>query len=120
MALNQPNVTLQRYFAGVAEYIFEAELGVVDPPLVDYLSHLLFRFLRSDAVHKVRGLNGRPVLEIGELVAEAEARISALKATAMKDVNDIAAETAAEIVSSLTGAPVSKDQAAKAIAGLKG
>lgn len=53
-------------------------------------------------------------------LAEAESRISALKATAMKDVNDIAAETAAEIVSSLTGAPVSKDQAAKAIAGLKG
>lgn len=53
-------------------------------------------------------------------LAEAESRISSLKATAMKDVNDIAAETAAEIVSSLTGAPVSKDQAAKAIAGLKG
>ncbi|MCA3554571.1 F0F1 ATP synthase subunit B [Aestuariivirga sp.] len=53
-------------------------------------------------------------------LAEAEARISATKARAMQDVHEVAAETAAEIVSALTGAPVSKDQAARAIAGLKG
>ena len=38
----------------------------------------------------------------------------------MKDVGEVAAETAAEIVSELTGATVSKAEAAKAIAGLKG
>ena len=38
----------------------------------------------------------------------------------MQDVHEVAAETAAEIVSALTGATVSKEQAAKAIAGLKG
>lgn len=53
-------------------------------------------------------------------LAEADARISASKAKSMQDVNEVAAETAAEIVSALTGATVSKDQAAKAIAGLKG
>lgn len=53
-------------------------------------------------------------------LAEAETRISASKAKAMQDVHEVAAETAAEIVSELTGATVSKDQAAKAIAGLKG
>ena len=53
-------------------------------------------------------------------LAEADARISASKALAMKDVHEVAAEAAAEIVSELTGATVSKDQAAKAIAGLKG
>lgn len=53
-------------------------------------------------------------------LAEADARISATKAKAMQDVHEVAAETAAEIVSELTGATVSKDQAAKAIAGLKG
>ena len=53
-------------------------------------------------------------------LAEADSRISATKAKAMQDVNEVAAETAAEIVSALTGAPVSKEQAAKAIAGLKG
>ena len=53
-------------------------------------------------------------------LAEAESRIAATKAKAMQDVHEVAAETAAEIVSELTGATVSKDQAAKAIAGLKG
>ena len=42
------------------------------------------------------------------------------KAKAMQDVHEVAAETAAEIVSELTGHKVSKEHAAKAIAGLKG
>jgi len=52
-------------------------------------------------------------------LAEAETRIAASKAQAMKDVHEVAAEAAAEIVSELTGSPVSKAEAAKAIAGLK-
>jgi len=53
-------------------------------------------------------------------LAEADSRISATKAKAMQDVHEVAAETAAEIVSELTGHKVSKEHAAKAIAGLKG
>ena len=53
-------------------------------------------------------------------LAEADTRISATKAKAMQDVHEVAAETAAEIVSELTGHKVSKEHAAKAIAGLKG
>ncbi len=52
-------------------------------------------------------------------LAEAETRISALKSQAMKDVHEVAAEAAADIVSELTGSPVSKADAARAIAGLK-
>jgi F-type H+-transporting ATPase subunit b len=58
--------------------------------------------------------------QINAKTAEAETRIAAAKASAMKDVGEVAAETAAEIVSELTGATVSKAEAAKAIAGLKG
>ena len=57
--------------------------------------------------------------KISAKTAEAETRIGAAKASAMKDVGEVAAETAAEIVSELTGASVSKAEAAKAIAGLK-
>ncbi len=39
---------IDRFFRGVTEYAFHARLGVVDPPLVDYLSLLLVRFLRHD------------------------------------------------------------------------
>ena len=53
--------TLNRYFAGIAEYVFQSQLGVVDPPLVDYVSELLMRFVRSESVHKVRNLTGRPL-----------------------------------------------------------
>ena len=53
-------------------------------------------------------------------LAEADSRISATQAKAMHDVHEVAAEAAADIVSALTGATVSKEQAAKAIAGLKG
>jgi F-type H+-transporting ATPase subunit b len=53
-------------------------------------------------------------------VAEAEAAIATAKGKAMKDIGDVAAETAAEIVAELTGTKVSKAAAAKAIADLKG
>jgi F-type H+-transporting ATPase subunit b len=52
-------------------------------------------------------------------IADAEARIAASKSQAVKDVGDVAAETAAEIVAALTGTEISKADAAKAIAGLK-
>jgi hypothetical protein len=40
---------IDRFFRGLTEYAFHARLGVVDPPLVDYVSLLLVRFLRLDA-----------------------------------------------------------------------
>jgi len=52
--------------------------------------------------------------------ADAESKIAAAKAQAMKDVGEVAAETAAEIVAELTGSEASKAEALKAIAGLKG
>jgi F-type H+-transporting ATPase subunit b len=52
-------------------------------------------------------------------VAEAEAKIASARAASMKDVGDVAAESAAEIVAELTGSKVSKDAAAQAVAGLK-
>jgi hypothetical protein len=39
---------VDRFFRGLTEYAFHTRLGVVDPPLVDYVSLLLVRFLRSD------------------------------------------------------------------------
>jgi len=40
---------IDRFFRGLTEYAFHTRLGVVDPPLVDYVSLLLVRFLRNDA-----------------------------------------------------------------------
>jgi F-type H+-transporting ATPase subunit b len=53
-------------------------------------------------------------------IADAESRIAVSKAQAVKDVGEVAAETAAEIVAELTGTQISKAEAARVIAGLKG
>lgn len=53
---DKPRSTVHRYFAGLAENTFQSELGIVDPTLIDYLSTMLVRFVRSDVVHRIRGL----------------------------------------------------------------
>lgn len=40
---------VDRFFRGLTEYAFHARLGIVDPPLIDYVSLLLVRFLRSES-----------------------------------------------------------------------
>jgi len=70
----EPVNPVRNYFAGLAESTFVGEMGVADPPLVDYVSDLLVRFIRSDVVHRIRGVTGRPLLTVAEMVAEAAER----------------------------------------------
>jgi hypothetical protein len=63
---------LGRMFSGLAEHAFFSHLGVADPPLTDYLSGLLTRFLHFDAVYRLRNGAGRPITELTEMVLEAE------------------------------------------------
>jgi hypothetical protein len=63
---------LRRMFAGLAEHAFFSHLGVADPPLTDYLSSLLIRFLRFDAIYRLRNEAGKPITELAEMVLEAE------------------------------------------------
>ncbi|MBN9119158.1 MAG: hypothetical protein J0I06_08360 [Planctomycetes bacterium] len=67
-----PEHPLRRMFAGLAEHAFFSHLGVADPPLIDYLSALLTRFIHNDAVYRLRGERGRPLTELTEMVIEAE------------------------------------------------
>ena len=80
--------TLQRYFMGVAEYVFQTQLGVVDVSLIDYLSDLLIRFVRIDAVHKVRNLSGRPMTEVAEMLAEANVRVGLARREVHRHIGD--------------------------------
>lgn len=63
---------LRRLFSGLAEHAFFSHLGVTDPPLIDYLSSLLSRFVHCDAVFRLRGGDGRPLTEVVDMVLEAE------------------------------------------------
>jgi hypothetical protein len=63
---------LQRFFFGLAEQTFEVKLGVVDPPLVDYLSRLLVRSVRLDQFPNLRRPHGEAIGEISRLFEEAD------------------------------------------------
>jgi len=67
-----PDHPLRRLFAGLTEHAFISTLGVADPPLTDYLSALLSRFIHFDAVYKLRGQAGRRLEEVLDMVLEAE------------------------------------------------
>ncbi|MFO0904748.1 MAG: hypothetical protein U0939_17205 [Pirellulales bacterium] len=88
MTLNHPNVTLRRFFSGLAESIFEAELGVADPPLVDYVSELLYRFVRNETIMRVRTLSGRPFSDVSEMLIDAESRIGDARREIHRQIGD--------------------------------
>jgi len=67
-----PGHPLQRLFAGITEHAFLTTIGVADPPLIDYLSHLLSRFIHTDSVFKLRNGSGEKLGELTEMVLEAE------------------------------------------------
>jgi len=63
---------LNRLFAGLTEHTFLTTLGVADPPLIDYLSVLLSRFLHVRDIYRLRSSAGRPLSEVVDMVIEAE------------------------------------------------
>ena len=86
---NIPNQSpMQRYFAGLAESTFNTQLGIVDPPLIDYVSGLLIRFVRNDSVHSFRSVTGQPMMTIAEMVAEASARLGDAKRELHQHIGD--------------------------------
>ena len=79
---------IRRYFAGITEHTFHTDLGVTDTQLVDYLTDLLTRFIRSDAVYRVRDLTGRPLAEVATMLLEAEERIGEAKREVHRHIGD--------------------------------
>jgi hypothetical protein len=67
-----PGHPLRRMFAGLTEHAFLTTLGVADPPLIDYLSLLLSRFVHVDSLHRLRDANGRRLGELVGMLTEAE------------------------------------------------
>ena len=64
---------LRHYFSGITEQTFMADLGVADPPLIDYLSELLSRFVHIDTIFRLRSSGGRRLEEVADMIMEAEA-----------------------------------------------
>ncbi len=64
---------LRKLFAGLTEQTFIETLGVADPPLTDYLSGILSRFIHFDAIYRLRDGTGKRLEEVAEMMIEAEA-----------------------------------------------
>ncbi|MDP6443987.1 MAG: hypothetical protein QGG36_03880 [Pirellulaceae bacterium] len=79
---------LARYFAGVTESTFQTQLGVVDPPLVDYVSDLLCRFVHSDTIHRIRNLTGKRVASVAQMAVEANQRIGLARRDVHRHIGD--------------------------------
>lgn len=79
---------LQRMFSGIAEQTFESELGIADPPLIDYLSHLLMRFIRSDAIFKLRDVVGKRLEDVAEMLWEGELRQGNARREVFRHIGD--------------------------------
>ncbi len=90
MTADQPQFPLKDFFAGVAEYTFETRLGIADPPLVDYVTNLLARFIHNDALFAVRDLSGNRLHAVGEMLAEADARVGESRREVHRHIGDFA------------------------------
>ena len=84
----KPSELLHRFFAGMSEHTFQAQLGIADPPLIDYVTDLLVRFVRSDAVYRIRSLNGQPLAQVAIMMSEAENRIGDAKRDVHRHIGD--------------------------------
>jgi len=65
---------LKKWFSGLTEQTFEVEYGIADPPLIDYLSDMLVRFVRLDSVFAIRDEVGRRLDQVVDMLREAECR----------------------------------------------
>ena len=84
----QPRPVLRRFFAGVTEHAFQTRLGIADPPLVDYLSEMLVRFVRSDSLYRFRDQAGRPLTEVVEMLIEGDMRIGEARREVHQHIGD--------------------------------
>ncbi len=88
MNFDDTDNALDRFFTGLSEHVFHSHLGVVDTQIVDYISGLLVRFSRFDAMNRVRQLNGQPAVEVVVMVAEAEMRVGEARREVHRHIGD--------------------------------
>jgi hypothetical protein len=82
------NSLLRRFFAGLTEDAFQRRLGIVDPPLLDYISDLLVRFVQRDEIFRVRDTVGRRLEEVADMLSEAGARLGDARREVHRHIGD--------------------------------
>ena len=88
VAVVQNPEALKRLFSGITEQTFATELGIADPPLVDYLSDLLMRFIRCDALFRLRDVVGRRLEDVAEMLWEGNQRQGSARREVYRHIGD--------------------------------
>ncbi|MBX3395977.1 MAG: hypothetical protein KF841_11485 [Phycisphaerae bacterium] len=70
MSLIPKDHALHRWFAGLVESSFQAEIGIAEPTLLEYVTDLLTDFIHVERINLVA--DGRPVEEIAAMLCAAE------------------------------------------------
>lgn len=82
--------TLRRMFAGLTEQVFQVDLGIADPALIDYVSALLVRFVSTDALaaQPGPGAQRRRLTSVTEMLLEAQRHDQEPRRRLLRQVGD--------------------------------
>lgn len=61
---------LQQLFVDLVGRHYAEEIGIRDPQIVSYVSHLLAEFCDADQLFKILNGSGRPLADVGEMLME--------------------------------------------------
>jgi hypothetical protein len=80
--------SLRDMFAAYTEQTFQVDLGIADTRLTDYLTDLLLRFIRYDAIFRFRNTIGRRLEDVAQMLAEAEQRAGKPRREVYRHIGD--------------------------------
>src|SRR6516225_11758536 len=63
---------LQQLFQDLVGRHYAEEIGIRDPQIVAYVSHLLSEFCDAEQLYKIRNAYNRPLSDVGEMLLEAD------------------------------------------------
>jgi len=63
---------LQQLFLDLVGRHYAEEIGIRDPQVVAYVSHLLSEFCEADQLFKIRDAANRPLSDVGEMLLESD------------------------------------------------
>jgi hypothetical protein len=63
---------LQDLFQNLVGRHYAEEIGIRDPQIVAYVSHLLAEFCEADQLYKIHDASDRPLADVGEMLLESD------------------------------------------------
>ena len=63
---------LQHLFEDLVGRHYAEEIGIRDPQIVAYVSHLLSEFCDTEQLYKIRNASQRPLADVGEMLLESD------------------------------------------------